>query len=162
MPVQPESAQTQEPAPREEEDPEGQIAQNATQAKSAPPTKATKVDPGVRDTKGEEEERKAQTSARHEKEEDDLVNAYAKQLSKKIRRLASPAKARAAGLHGSATVSFTIAASGQIVASTLRVAASSGQPQLDADALKTVRAASPFAPPPREMSIAVDVFSNGR
>lgn len=162
QPEQPPTEVTRQepPPPDAEDDDKGDIPQNTKQASTTPPPQAKKADPGARDTTGEDEERKAQTSAKRVKEEDDPVNAYAKQLSKRIRRLAYPAKARAAGLHGSATVSFTIAANGQIVASSLQILASSGQPQLDADALKTVRAASPFAPPPHQMSVAIDVFSN--
>lgn len=153
-------ASPKEPTPEQTAD--GEIAQAAKQATNTPPQTTKKAEAGDRDVKGEEEDRKAQTSAKHEKQDDDPVNLYAKQLAKRIRRLGYAAKARAAGLHGSATVSFTIAASGQIVPSSLHVVAGSGHPQLDADALKTVRAASPFAPPPREMTVAVDVFSGGR
>lgn len=154
-----EVASPKEPTPEQNAD--GEIAQAAKQATDTPP-QTKKAEAGERDVKGEEEDRKAQTSAKHEKQDDDPVNLYAKQLAKRIRRLAYAAKARAAGLRGSATVSFTIAASGQIVPSSLRIIAGSGHPQLDADALKTVRAASPFAPPPREMTVAVDVFSGRR
>lgn len=144
-----------------EEDPGAAAAENVREATSKPP-RQTMTTSGARNTTGDEEERKAQTSTKHPKEENDLVNAYAKQLSKRIRRLAYPAKARASGLHGSATVSFTIGPRGEIVANTLRVVSTSGLPLLDADALRTVRAASPFPSPPREMTVAIEVFASRR
>lgn len=50
-----------------------------------------------------------------------------------------------------------LAADGQIRPDTLRIAASSGQPKLDASALATVRVCAPFAPPSREMTITLVV-----
>jgi protein TonB len=39
----------------------------------------------------------------------------------------------------------------------LKIVESSGQPKLDASALKTIRASAPFAPPPKEMTVAIAV-----
>lgn len=146
-----------EPRQEREQDTQGEIAQDApTAAARAQQKQDAKA--GVENSTGGEERQKAQTIAKPQKTEEDRVTAYVKQLSKRIQtRLVYPSEARAAGLQGSATVSFTISANGQIVPSSLRIVTGSGQPQLDAGALKTVRAASPFAPPPREMNVAVAV-----
>jgi protein TonB len=142
--------------------PDGEIAQNARRAAAAA-SEQKQASAGLENAAGGEEQRKAQTIDKTKGADDDLVMAYVKKLSKRIRsRLVYPSEARAAGLQGSATVAFTIAASGQIVASTVRVLVGSGQPALDASALKTVRMASPFAPPPREMSVAVAVVFSRR
>jgi protein TonB len=67
-----------------------------------------------------------------------------------ITRLAAakryPEAARDRGPHGMAVVRFTIDASGQVVGVSL--AQSAGDAILDAEALATVRRASPFPPPP--------------
>jgi protein TonB len=57
-----------------------------------------------------------------------------------------PEAARERGPHGVAILSFSIGGSGQIVGATL--AQSAGDSILDAEALATVRRASPFPPPP--------------
>jgi len=156
------AADATEPKPETDVRPEGEIAQNARREVAA--TTDQKQASGGRETATGAEQRKAQTIDRTKRADDDPVIAYVKQLSKRIQsRLVYPREARAAGLEGAATVSFTIAASGQMVASTARVLVSSGKPTLDASALATVRAASPFAAPPREMSVAVAVvFSRKR
>jgi protein TonB len=57
-----------------------------------------------------------------------------------------PEAARERAPHGVAIVSFSIGGSGQLVGASL--AQSAGDPILDAEALATVRRASPFPPPP--------------
>lgn len=153
-----------EPTPETEDDPHGEIAQDAPRAAAARAEQKQAARAGLENSTGGEERQKAQTIAKPQKTEDDRVTAYVKQLSKRIQsKLIYPSEARAAGLQGWATVSFTISSNGQVVPSSLRIMTGSGQPQLDAGALKTVRAASPFAPPPREMSVAVAVgFSRKR
>jgi protein TonB len=155
------AADETEPKPETDVQPDGEIAQNARREVAAA-TDPKQASAGRENATGAEQ-RKAQTIDRTKRAEDDLVIAYVKQLSKRIQsRLVYPREARAAGLEGAATVSFTIAASGQMVASTARVLVSSGKPTLDASALATVRAASPFAAPPREMSVAVAVVFSRR
>ena len=57
-----------------------------------------------------------------------------------------PEAARERAPHGVAIVRFSISASGQLAGASL--AQSAGDPILDAEALATVRRASPFPPPP--------------
>jgi protein TonB len=57
-----------------------------------------------------------------------------------------PEAARERAPHGVAIVSFSIGGSGQLVGASL--SQSAGDPQLDAEALATVRRAGPFPPPP--------------
>ncbi len=87
------------------------------------------------------------------------MRAYGRLVSKKIQaNLIYPDDARGARLQGVPVVSFTVLANGQIRSETLRIVTSSGKPKLDAAALKTITASVPFDPPPREMTIAIDVF----
>jgi protein TonB len=136
------------------------VAQTATQA----PRPAVAASPGLADVAGETERQQARAIRRETDPEVEAIRRYVQKLSKKIQsRLVYPSEARDAGLQGSATVAFVISASGQLRSETLRIVVGSGKPLLDAGALKTVRAASPFAPPPREMTVAVDVdFSRKR
>lgn len=61
------------------------------------------------------------------------------------------------GTTRSATVPFAVLRSGEIRTETLKIVTSSGQPRLDASALKTIRACIPFDPPPKEMTVVVAV-----
>ncbi len=128
-------------------------AQNAS-----PPAKTTSGDGGSRDIMGVEQRQNEQTIRADRDAEIDLFKDYVKRLTKKVQaKLIYPDEGRQAGWHGAATVSFAILANGQIRPETLRVAASSGQPKLDASALKTIRASAPFDPPPRETTVVIAV-----
>jgi protein TonB len=81
-----------------------------------------------------------------------------KVLAKKIQgNLIYPDKGRRSGLHGVATVSFGIRSDGQIRPETLKIVQSSGQSELDASALETIRACAPFTSPPEEVTVAIAV-----
>jgi periplasmic protein TonB len=145
--------------------PPDEIAENGDQPPPQPQTTAKESDKqptkpqtegGANDVKGVEEQQKAQTV----KTDDDpnRLAEYIKSLSKKVgSHLVYPDEGRKAELRGVATVSFRILGDGQIRPDSLKVVESSGQPQLDASALKTIRASVPFDPPPREMTIAIGV-----
>jgi periplasmic protein TonB len=93
-----------------------------------------------------------------DQQEIDRLRDYVKLLTKKVQsNLVYPDEGRQAGLTGTATVSFTILGTGQIRPETLKIVESSGQPKLDAGALKTIRASAPFNPPPKEMTVAIAV-----
>lgn len=158
-----------------------QAAQNAVQAQPTPPSQQkpeaddgapvransvtvaakslAKPEPaGSTQVNGVEERQVARTIAHREVSEETLLRAYVKQVSKKIHaRLVYPEEGRRAALRGVTKVSFDILATGQIRSETLKVVSSSGQPQLDAGALKTIRGSAPFGPPSREMNVAIDV-----
>ncbi|NHN82787.1 TonB family protein [Acetobacter lovaniensis] len=105
---------------------------------------------------GVEQRQAAHTLSRDEEKE--RLRNYIRDLGKKIRtRLVYPASARDAHLVGATKVAFTILASGQLCPGTLHVVTSSGMPELDEWALETVRASTPFVPPPRQLSIAINV-----
>jgi periplasmic protein TonB len=90
--------------------------------------------------------------------EAERLNIYVQALSKKVQtHLVYPEDGRRAGLKGTATVSFAILSNGHIRQESMKVTESSGQPKLDESALRTIRASVPFAPPPREMTIAIAV-----
>ena len=100
----------------------------------------------------------AQTIKTDPDPEVDRLKDYVKLLTKKVQaNLVYPDEGRQAGLQGTATVSFTILGTGQIRPESVKIVASSGRPQLDASALKTIRASVPFDPPPKEMTVAIAV-----
>ncbi len=110
------------------------------------------------DQKGVDERRDAETIKTIHDVPVDRLREYGKSLSRRVQaHLVYPDEGRSAGLHGCATVSFTMLPSGRIRADTLKIVASSGQATLDASALKTIRASVPFDPPPREMTVSIDV-----
>lgn len=82
------------------------------------------------------------------------VGALAKRLKAE---LTFPDEAKGLGLIGRASVLvvFSIAATGDIPATSIHVVRSSGFPVLDARAVATVLAASPLAPPPAAMTVTV-------
>ncbi len=121
------------------------------------PAEAKSGNPGANNVTGAEEQQVAQT-IKADPEEADELRDYVRSLTKQVRtHVIVSDEARQAGLKGSAYVSFTILPSGQIRPESLKVTVSSGQPQLDASALKTIRASLPFAPPPYEITIGVPV-----
>ena len=76
------------------------------------------------------------------------ANAYRSSVYKRVQAARRyPESARSAGTEGSALLRFTIDAAGRVVSAS--IVASSGKPDLDAEALASVRRAAPFpAPPP--------------
>ncbi|MEM6618247.1 MAG: TonB family protein [Pseudomonadota bacterium] len=81
---------------------------------------------------------------------------YPGQVMRKIQRVPRPRSST----RGSAIISFTIAASGGLVSA--GVARSSGSTQLDRDALRVVRRAAPFPPPPAGARRSYQVQIKGR
>jgi protein TonB len=125
---------------------------------SPPAAEATSAGAGSNNISGAEQAQTAQTIRTDPETEAQRLREYVKLLYKKIQaNLAYPDEARPAGLQGTATVSFTILPSGQIRMDTLKVVASSGEPRLDASALKTIRASNPFDPAPKEMTVAIPI-----
>lgn len=122
------------------------------------PSPQQPVSPETRQAPIPDEQQKPQTLKTDPDLEADRLNEYVKRLSKKVQaNLVYPDEGRTAGLQGNAKVSFTISGDGQIKPGTLTLVASSGQPKLDASALATARSCAPFDPPPREITIAVEV-----
>ncbi|GHV77433.1 hypothetical protein AGMMS49942_22540 [Spirochaetia bacterium] len=71
------------------------------------------------------------------------------------RKLLYPLPARRTGIQGTAEISFTVHEDGQV--SDVRISKSSGSEILDAAALESIYAASPFRPPPAEARLAIPV-----
>jgi periplasmic protein TonB len=125
---------------------------------SKPPAEAKSGDAGANNVAGAEERQVAQTIKADRETEIERLREYVKLLSKRVQsHLVYPDEGRQAGLQGTATVSFTILPSGQIRSDTLKVVTSSGQPKLDASALKTIHASIPFDPAPKEMTVVIAV-----
>ncbi|ATQ67393.1 MULTISPECIES: energy transducer TonB [Methylosinus] len=114
--------------------------------------------PGSARIQGGEQQQSAQTIERSAERQMDELRSYVRGLSKKIQsKLVYPKEGRRAGMQGVATVSFRIMADGAMQAQTLKIVESSGKAELDASALKTVQLCSPFAPPPKEISVTMAV-----
>lgn len=143
-----------EPPPDPPEDVVTEPEPPPPQGPLTPPTPEIAADNGqVRSAEGQQ----AQTIRRN-RDETQRLDAYVKLLSKKIRsNLMYPEDGRRAGLQGRPTVSFTVAPDGTIRPDTLKITESSGQPKLDASALKTIRSVVPFPPPPREIAVTLVV-----
>jgi protein TonB len=159
----PVEAPPEPPAPPDEQrtnaDDESGPATPAPKAAASPPAADLRSgSAGSNNISGVEERQKAQTIKRDRDEDVDRLRDYIKQLTKKVQaKLVYPDEGRQAGLQGAATVSFAILRDGRIRPETLKIIASSGQAKLDASALKTIRASTPFEPPPREMTVAIAV-----
>jgi periplasmic protein TonB len=150
----PVDAQTEPPPAQPEETPPAAVVMDAVPPE--PDTKAAGT--SATDAAGAEEEQIARKISSQREVELNRLRDYAKQLSKKIQaNLVYPEDARQADLRGAVTVSFTVLAGGQIEPRSLRITVSSGQPKLDASALKTVHLSVPFNPPPEEMTVGIEV-----
>jgi periplasmic protein TonB len=151
---QPMAAEAESPAPAQSMQ---ALTPPRPETKSAD-ARANSADAGANNVRGAIEQQNPQTIKADHETEADPFQAYVKLLAKKIEaNLVYPDAGREAGLQGTAVVSFTILGNGQIRPETLKVIDSSGQPKLDASALKTIRACVPFAPPPRETTVAIAV-----
>jgi protein TonB len=146
---------------REQAPPEQPVEQQREAAQQQPPSlpaPASISNPGLADIEGVTEQQKAQAITKEDVDEKELLRAYLKVLTKKVQEnLVYPDAGRLQGLKGTASVAFTVQADGAVAPGTLRIATSSGQPKLDAAAMKTVEASAPFAVPPRSITIAISV-----
>jgi periplasmic protein TonB len=123
-----------------------------------PPAETKSGNAGADNIAGAEERQTAQRIRTDRETEIEQLREYVKLLSKRVQsHLVYPDEGRQAALQGTATVSFTILPTGLIRSETLKVVTSSGQPKLDASALKTIHASIPFDPAPREMTIVISV-----
>jgi protein TonB len=123
-----------------------------------PPAKAESAGTGAETAAGAEQRQNALTIQADQPSEIELLREYVKLLSKKVQaHLVYPDDGRRDALQGTATVSFAILRSGQIRSETLKIVSSSGQSRLDASALKTIRASTPFDPAPKEMTVVIAV-----
>lgn len=153
-PVADDGTLQQAPPPQPEQEQQEAVPQQTPPSPEAP---ASAGSAGAANVEGAEQQQKAQTIA-EQQDEAERLRAYVKALTKKVQEnLVYPDAGRKQGLKGTASVGFTLQADGSIAAGTLRIATSSGQPQLDASALKTVEASAPFDPPPRAITIAIAV-----
>jgi protein TonB len=150
-----------EPPPKDIVDHETELAvpppQPAPQPTTSAETHAKSGSAGARNVTGTEVQQTAQI-IKTDPQEIERLREYVKRMTKKVQaNLAYPDGAQESDMHGTAMVAFIIQANGQIRADSLKIVESSGQPRLDASALKTIRASAPFDPPPRELPIAIGV-----
>lgn len=125
-------------------------------AKEEAPQDRTPSTPSAPPTQGAEEQQRQQTLRNDTPV--DVMRRYLAGLKKQVKaQIVYPSDARQAGLTGAPEVAFSIGADGQLVAGSLTVRKSSGHPQLDEAALRAVRAAAPFSPPPFPMSPKLEI-----
>lgn len=148
------------PSPRLPELPQPQLPKPVETSPSltqkTPPTPMTNG--GVNNVKGVDEQQNGQTIKSTKVSDANRLKSYAKLMARRVRtHLVYPENAQRAGLHGVATVSFTVLGNGQIRPESLHLVESSGQTKLDDAAIRTIRASTPFLPPPYEMTISIGV-----
>lgn len=154
-PPQPPSDEKETPVEKAEREAPSEAVTTVAQQQ---PVEAKTGQPGANNVLGVTERQQAQTIQTNPVNEAELIRAYVKLLSKKVQaNLVYPDDARDARLEGVPVVSFTVLPDGRIRPETLKIRTSSGKPKLDAAALKTVTTSVPFDPPPREITIAIDV-----
>ncbi|WP_454916870.1 TonB family protein [Xanthobacter sediminis] len=155
-PVAPSPTPTPSPAPTPLPQ---QAAEPSPVQDSATPAPSKVGDPGAANVVGAQEEKEARTLAQAQVQASaDHLRDYVKGLTKRVQEhLVYPPSGRKAGLRGTARVAFALEANGTIRPGSLKIAESSGQPELDANALKTIEASSPFDPPPRPIAISIAV-----
>lgn len=140
--------QAANPAPPEDVPPEVPETERALPPPPAPVT-AQAANPSP--TPDATAQREAQTIDAKQ-DETDRLRDYVRLLGKSIQgRLAEE------GRRATVAVSFAIAEDGHVRPDTLKVIKSSGETRLDLAALRAIRTSSPFAPPPRAMTVTIDV-----
>jgi periplasmic protein TonB len=143
-------------APPQRQQPPAQPPHQRDRAAPTAATPASGAPMGANDVNGLEEPQAAQTIKQNQRQEADRLRTYVKLMAKKVQtHLVYPAGH--AGLHGIARVSFTILGNGEINPASLQLVGSSGQSLLDAAALQTIRASSPFGSPPAPITITIGV-----
>jgi len=153
-PVADEGTLQQAPPPQPEQE-----QQEATPAQQtpAPEAAASAGSAGSANVDGATQQQQAQTIA-EQQDEAERLRAYIKALTKKVQEnLVYPDAGRRRGLKGTASVAFRLMVDGSVDPGSLKIATSSGQPQLDTSALKTVAASAPFDPPPRALTVTIAV-----
>ncbi|MFY9658844.1 MAG: TonB family protein, partial [Methylocystis sp.] len=131
----------------------------ADQRRPATPVKAAPGSPGAQEVAGADRRQEARHIQPRPETQSDPLRDYAKLLTKKVQsRLVYPETGRWAGLRGAAAVSFTILPDGALRPDSLRIVSSSGEAKLDESALQTIRAAAPFDPPKREITLKITVI----
>ncbi|RDU95218.1 TonB family protein [Trinickia dinghuensis] len=101
-------------------------------------------------------EQQVSRTIEHEDVDPDVLRRYLLTLRKAIKsRLSYPPDA--GGVTGTPVVTFKLRSDGGIEPGSLSIRRSSGYSVLDEEALRAVGAAAPFGPPPKAMTIALDM-----
>ena len=134
-------------------------ARSSSEAQQRAATPAKSGSPGAQELTGADRRQEARHIQPRPESQTDPLRDYAKRLTKKVQsRLVYPETGRWAGLRGAAAVSFTILPDGALRPDSLRILSSSGEAKLDESALQTIRAAAPFEPPRREITLKITVI----
>ncbi len=130
----------------------------AAEQRPVRPAKLAPGDPGAQLIAGADRRQEARRLQLRSENQTDPLRDYAKLLTKRVQsKLVYPETGRWAGLRGAAAVSFTILPDGALRTDSLRIVSSSGEAKLDESALQTIRAAAPFDPPKREITLKITV-----
>ncbi len=134
-------------------------ARSPSAAEQRPATSAKAGSPGAQEVTGADRRQEARRLQLRPESQTDPLRDYARRLTKKVQsRLVYPENGRWAGLRGAAAVSFSILPDGALRPNSLRIVSSSGEAKLDESALQTIRAAAPFDPPRREITLKITVI----
>lgn len=88
----------------------------------------------------------------------DRIGAYTAMVARRLQEnLIYPKEIRKKGVEGLVTIVFTITEEGTIKGNRVRVRTSSGYTSLDNGAMESARASEPFAKPPKELTLAIEV-----
>jgi len=108
------------------------------------------------------EENRIQQTLQRQPTEADLLRMYVSSLAKAIReKLVYPQALRARGYVGTTAVRFTVTESGDLLPGSLVVMRSSGYPELDDSAMRSVQASVPLPRPDRQRVVVVPVTFSG-
>jgi len=146
-PTPPPVAETPPPPPVAKVEPPKPAPSPAPKKLDRPPQTPAKPKPTPRPTASAAASAAPSTPVRAPAAASASVGEYRDAVYARLRsRQHFPEAARESGAHGTAELTFTLDATGQLQAVSLLK--SSGNAELDADALATVRRSAPFAPPP--------------
>ena len=146
-PTPPPVAETPPPPPVAKVEPPKPAPSPAPKKLDRPPQTPAKPKPTPRPTASAAASAAPSTPVRPPAAASASVGEYRDAVYARLRsRQHFPEAARESGAHGTAELTFTLDATGQLQAVSLLK--SSGNAELDADALATVRRSAPFAPPP--------------
>ncbi|MDR0634008.1 MAG: TonB family protein [Azoarcus sp.] len=114
--------------------------------------------PSAPEPPGNAPEQDVRQTIRHEEVDLDAQRRYIAKLRRAVKaKLFYPPEAKASQASGMPVIAFRLEADGDIAPGSLIVRASSGNAILDEQALRAVRTAAPFGPPPRPMNIALEI-----
>ncbi|MDR1726740.1 MAG: TonB family protein [Acidobacteriota bacterium] len=91
----------------------------------------------------------------------DELSAYTAMVARRLQaNLIYPEDMRKKGIEAVVTIAFTVTENGRIKGNSVEVRKGSGYSSLDERAVKSARSSAPFAKPPRELKLVIEVAFN--